>query len=417
MSRLACSPMPLVFVALGFLAGRAEGEMIPPDTPVPIDRLVDNLTLFVQGHPEDPHGYYLLGRVHALGAVDTHRSFQTYGLPVEPEKHDRPALFVDSLGLRPWGPMPGVPLGEAQKHHLQEAVRHYSQAVRLAMKGDPGWLSPAWLGLAYICETGSKFATSVPWPADAVIESEIDGPAGELDSKEWLRRALVAYKNAYRIHSKSTYQDEAAVGAGDGILRVYESLGKKEHVGEFSIRRIRKNLDRMNSLPRVMSPIIFSLDGPREIQDLLAPDQVVKFDLDGFARGSSWPWLKPDTFLLVWDPNRTGHINSGRQLFGSVTWWVFWKDGYQALAALDDNADGWLRGAELSGIGAWTDRNSNATSDPGEVISIELLGVTGIATQVTGYLRSGEPYAKEGIELGGSTVLPTYDWMPQRIGK
>jgi len=58
---------------------------------------------------------------------------------------------------------------------------------------------------------------------------------------------------------------------------------------------------------------------------------------DGVAR--SWPWVRADTALLVWDPRGAGRIDSGRQLFGSATWWLLWPSGYRALEALDDDGD------------------------------------------------------------------------------
>jgi hypothetical protein len=63
-------------------------------------------------------------------------------------------------------------------------------------------------------------------------------------------------------------------------------------------------------------------------------------------------------------------IESGRQLFGSVTWWMFWRDGYQAPAALDDDGNGWLEGNELAGIAIWRDLNGNGVCDPSEIISL-----------------------------------------------
>ena len=51
---------------------------------------------------------------------------------------------------------------------------------------------------------------------------------------------------------------------------------------------------------------------------------------------------------------------------------MFWQDGYQALAALDDDHDGWLRGRELR------------ISDPGEVIPIEQTDIGSIAVRRDG---------------------------------
>jgi hypothetical protein len=51
-------------------------------------------------------------------------------------------------------------------------------------------------------------------------------------------------------------------------------------------------------------------------------------------------------------------IRDARQLFGSRTWWIFFRDGYEALSVLDDNRDGQLTGAEMEGIAVWVDRKS-----------------------------------------------------------
>ncbi|MBT3202234.1 MAG: hypothetical protein HN350_20220, partial [Phycisphaerales bacterium] len=51
----------------------------------------------------------------------------------------------------------------------------------------------------------------------------------------------------------------------------------------------------------------------------------VRFDLDGDGRAQSWPWVKPTTGILVWDPSGQGRITSGQQLFGSVTIWMFFN--------------------------------------------------------------------------------------------
>jgi hypothetical protein len=42
-------------------------------------------------------------------------------------------------------------------------------------------------------------------------------------------------------------------------------------------------------------------------------------------------------------------ITSALQLFGNVTFWMFWRDGYAAMSALDDNGDGVLSGDNCRG--------------------------------------------------------------------
>ena len=137
---------------------------------------------------------------------------------------------------------------------------------------------------------------------------------------------------------------------------------------------------------------------------------LIAFDLDGTGR--RWPWISANTFLLVWDPMRSGCVQSGAQLFGSNTWWFVWSDGYAVLAALDNDGDGRLRGDELAGIAGWTDRNGNGKSDTGEVIDVGALGIVSIATAATMRRPSGEPYAPHGIKLRDGSMLATFSWAP-----
>jgi hypothetical protein len=115
---------------------------------------------------------------------------------------------------------------------------------------------------------------------------------------------------------------------------------------------------------QTITPIIFSVQKHASVLDLLAPDTHVTFDLDGTVRDARWSWTKPDTGLLVWDPQNKGEITSGRQLFGTATWWLLFPNGYAALDALDDDRDGVLSGSELRGVGVWFDKNGNGRSDP-----------------------------------------------------
>ena len=134
------------------------------------------------------------------------------------------------------------------------------------------------------------------------------------------------------------------------------------------------------------------------------------FDLDGTGGKTQWPWIKPTTGLLVWDPLSKGEVTSGRQLFGTVTWWLLFTNGYFALDTLDDDRDGSLSGAELRGISVWFDRNGNGRSEPGEVRPVGDFGVQAIRTQSAGS-DHGMPTHPQGILLKNGTVIPTYDWL------
>jgi hypothetical protein len=139
------------------------------------------------------------------------------------------------------------------------------------------------------------------------------------------------------------------------------------------------------------------------------PPSLLSFDLDGTRRAQRYMWLRPDTGILVWDPSNAGNITSGHRLFGSVTFRMFWSDGYCALDALDDNRDGEVGGNELVGLAVWFDRNQNGVTEGSEVIPIGETGITAISARATSSV--GASLANEtGLVMKDGRVLPTYDW-------
>jgi hypothetical protein len=101
-------------------------------------------------------------------------------------------------------------------------------------------------------------------------------------------------------------------------------------------------------------------------------------------------------------------------MFGSVTWWLFFNDGYHALDCLDDNRDGVLTGSELKGISVWFDINSNGQSEPGEIKSLDELEIISISVKSTG-TENGWPTNKTGIKLKTGRTIETYDWIAKPL--
>ena len=123
----------------------------------------------------------------------------------------------------------------------------------------------------------------------------------------------------------------------------------------------------MNRLPRWVTPLVVPLDDDVALRDLIDPQARVLFDADGSGIPRPWSWIRPKAAWLVFDRNGQGRITSALQWFGSVTFWLFWHNGYEALRSLDDNGDGAVSGRELQGLAIWRDENANGVSEPGEV--------------------------------------------------
>jgi len=184
------------------------------------------------------------------------------------------------------------------------------------------------------------------------------------------------------------------------------------------VERLTANLEaRLAESPEdvgVLYDLGLSVDSCKALDELIAPQLTVPFDLDGDAVDELWPWIVPDAGWLVWDPQRKGEITSGRQLFGTASGWLFFEDGYRVHDALDDDRSGELRGLELAGIAVWFDRDTDGISDRGEVIPVEELGIVALATRAT-EIVGRSPAHPGGLELADGRVLPTYDWVLEAV--
>jgi hypothetical protein len=135
--------------------------------------------------------------------------------------------------------------------------------------------------------------------------------------------------------------------------------------------------------------------------------------------------------LLVFDPEHTGVISSGAQLFGNWTWGGkrraslgtapadggAWKHGFEALSQLDADLNGKVDGVELEPLGLWFDRNHDGISQPGEVVSAVSERVTALFYSVDNKQpREHEIWASVGFErlVDGKPVRgAAVDWYAQ----
>lgn len=447
--------------------------MFAMPTDAPVDRLVANLTARAKKSPRDGHVYYILGRAHSVAYVmktkfvsyyqrednlpsitdDDMQGWSSRGKTNDPptqaellshlregvasferalELRDEPgpahlglayllnsgaaaAGDVDVLPYSNWGPAAKKPESKPNKAdkakiaQLIEKLGDKDTSVReLAAK-----------------ELDSILVLAAPALHAARNDANEERKSGvrTLLTTYWRRIAADHYYFAFDASiKKDAAREEQPLFGGLRELISYEAgksfqkladadpaIAKKD---EARPKAIAEGLKKLEALPenRAITPIVFSLNSSSSLSELLSPQTTSTFDIDGTGRDQDWPWLRPDTALLVWDPTASGHITSGRQLFGSVTWWMFFRNGYEALDALDDNADASLSGRELRGIAAWFDRNSNGRSDPGEVVSLASLGIASISVQVTGH-DGRSPMNHAGLTLTSGQTLPTYDWV------
>jgi hypothetical protein len=371
---------------------------------VPVERLMANVKAHFAAYLNKAEADYLLGRLESLAFSGEAESVEVMG-PSDNEQLPH-VPFWAWVQETSHAPVPLQTLSPRTRELFLSSIEHYRQAISLDSSQALYHFSLGWMA-----EQGQQFVSEIGSPADKITS--------------WRMLAIREYQEASRLAPTPTTQGIGPLVAAQsrlaliGVLReeindrskvrgnqdaAFISDAKREIAANQSI------VDGYKKLPLTITPLIFSTRPHARFADLLSLSQV-SFDLGGFGEDRKWPWLRPDTAILVWDPTNEGHIRSGRQLFGSVTWWMFWKNGFEPLAALDDNADGWLTGNELGGIGVWQDRNGNGVSDPGEVVPAAQFGIVALAVHPEGKV-DGVLAARNGVVTRGNSFT-LYDWVPR----
>ena len=274
-----------------------------------------------------------------------------------------------------------APSGEAATARLEQARIHYARAVEL----EPDNLRTR-LGYAYVLDRQGKVAEA---------------------RRQWRVIVNVGTARFSRNQQDWSHWENRAV--------VWEAVDRLAHLAVSSrdrraLARLRRELDLAMRNPPPASPIVVPLaDAPFEA--LIDQSSPVAFDFAATGDIRVRGWLGPDAAWLVWDPNRRAAIRSGFDMVGERTWGVFWTDGFEALRALDDNADGELSGAELGGLALWRDANGDGVSQAEEVRPLADHAITALITRGD-HTRPGLITAPTGVRFDNGRTRLLYDWTP-----
>jgi hypothetical protein len=345
---------------------------------VPIDRLIANLERAVSEDPADLQAVINLARVHAMAYALKLDDFPASQL--SKDKSDVP-FFPPGTGAAPGTVRlaPSAEHAERAARHLKEATRHYASAVARAPEN-----ITARLGYGWVLEQASHIERAIA---------------------EYRRVVPLAWAKEENVKALMPSQRFYTQEAIDYLLPL---LDRKKDAAE--IQDLMSKQSDMKSRPRAITPIAVPLTddvGPLAIVNPLAR---VRFDADGSRLNREWTWITRDAGWLVYDADGRGEITSALQLFGNVTFWLFWENGYNALSALDDDDDGELAGRELNHIRIWQDGDADGAADSGEVRPLSSYGIVALSCS---YVRgNGEKFAAispQGARLSNGRTRPTYD--------
>ncbi|MFT7579340.1 MAG: tetratricopeptide (TPR) repeat protein [Myxococcota bacterium] len=253
----------------------------------------------------------------------------------------------------------------------------------------------------------------------AVVKAEPKNPlahlglAWVLDQRGDKDKAIHCYRETFKIawqneqHFKTLSLGSRPVAA-EAARYLMALLDKDKDAEEIS--RLLGAQTKLQTLPRPVTPIVIPLDASTTLSALVDADAGVAFDLDGSGQQNAWGWIRPNAAWLVYDEGQTGAIRSGLQLFGSVSFWTFWSDGYQALSALDDDGNHALDGDELRHLALWHDANGDGKSQLGEVRPLAAHHIRALRLDATPD-ASGILTHRRGVEMTDGTARPSWDWV------
>ena len=128
------------------------------------------------------------------------------------------------------------------------------------------------------------------------------------------------------------------------------------------------------------TPLVLVFDGrPVSFQ---SAEHGFSLTADGVHARTDWP--SSATPWLVMDRNSNGRIDDGSELFGSASPLSAGRTashGFEALAALDDNADGVVdtNDAAWGQLMVWRDEDGDGVSNPGELRGVADVGLLSIS--------------------------------------
>ena len=344
---------------------------------VPIDRIAKNLEEAIKKDPKSAQAVLNLARAHAMAY-----SLRAEEVPVDGKRPDT-VWFGYEPPLVPFNKVAKTEDKDklkAAKEHLDKAIKLYEDALKLAPDDLRAQLGHGWL----LSQTDKKTdaATALRKTIEKAWEKEKDLKALGLGG-----------------HTVT----------GEGADYLIPLLDKEKDKDE--IATLKERAETLKKLPRPITPIAVPLKDGLTAADIEARGASVAFDADGTGLQKRWTWINADAAWLVHDPKQSGKITSALQMFGNVTFWMFWDTGYEALAALDDNRDGQLSGKELAGLALWHDANGNGISDSGEVKPLAEYGIVALSCQFE--RDSTHPdriaFSKAGMTFKDGKTRPTFD--------
>lgn len=367
----------LAMVVSAFAVSFCRAEFVRVEAAkVPVERIAKNLEQIIKNDPKNAVALQNLARAHAMAY-----SLRSEEVPAHPTIENA-IWFGHEPEVVPFNRVKKTDDKEklaAAQVHLEKSIQHYDELLKLTPDDVRAQLGYGWL----LAQANKKTE------AVAALRKSID--------------------KAWETEQKLTRLGFGGTITAEGVGYLVPLLDPEKDKNEIAV--LKERAAKMDKLPRLITPIAVPLKAGLAARDVEDRRASVAFDADGSGIARKWTWVNKDAAWLVHDPKNTGKVTSALQLFGNVTFWMFWETGYGPLAALDDNHDGRLSGAELRDLSLWNDRNGDGVCDAGEVRPVAEYGIVAISCVFTRDASHPDriAYSPAGVTYRDGTTRPTFD--------
>jgi hypothetical protein len=369
----AVAVLTLMTAALGGIYMRPDLENVP------VARLVANLERDLAANPKDAAIHVRLARLYAMAYAANEDELPATALGAKDKPTRQEVWFGHEPSLVPDRVAPGTTRSDASKAYLKKSLSHYKTAVDLEISN-----LTARIGYGWALEQSGNTAGAIAEYRKVVEQA--------WPKEQGVKRAALGQR---------FYTEEAA-------RYLIPLLDSKRDAAE--ITGLRARMEQLGRVMRPITPIAIPLSDTATVKSIIDLNAAVPFDADGSGRQRAWTWISADAGWLVYDPAGRGQITSALQWFGESTFWTFWKNGYDALSALDDNGDGELRGMELRYLAIWRDANGNGRSERAEVRTLAQHGVEALSCRFApGDGIYTAAWSEGGVRFAKGRSRPTYD--------
>jgi hypothetical protein len=395
MRRLSRFPVVLALMISPIIGSQVAAQFLYPEIKtVPVERLIQNLETIVAKEPQNAAPLVNLARLHAM----------VFARKLAAGDSVEVAAFFESegpwfgVGVKPIVPFKAVETKDAArlkeaKEHLRIAIDLYRRAIAM----EPEDVA-AKLGYAWCIEQSGERAQAITAYRQVIAEAWAFEQRGARPTETTGRTAP----------NNSLFPDQAPVITSEAARYLIPLLDREKDRDE--IATLQDRMQMLQDVGRFITPIVIPLGDAATPGTFLDAGARVSFDADGSGIPKRWTWITPEAAWLVHAPDPTP-VTSALQLFGSVTFWLFWENGYEAMTALDDNSDGALTGAELEGLALWRDTNRNGVANEHEVKPLAEWDIVALqcAHEKTRGRSDYVAFSPRGVTFANGRTRPTWD--------